>query len=410
VEEQKKMKKILVVLLAILVTGGLFAQVTFSGDVKSGLQITQSDKDKDDKDAKVKLFHDDAGHRFALNGKVDFDDDFGIDFGFYAKSGLDAAFDHAKLWGEFLNDQLKLTIGTGTGTAWGTGGKLDKGFDDLKGFKFEVKPAAVSGLDVGFQLRTELDGAAPMTAEQWLKETVIGAKYDVDLFSVSVAFALDSDYAGGNDFDIGKVKAAAAVPPDPTSTNWEKYIGKPAVAESKGDEGKQMRALLGVDIKAVPNLEAKVQAYILGLGDLEVYGVAAIGQNIGYQITPELKVAVGIAERFDLRKYPSGYDGKTLKLEVEPSVSYKLSDLITLNLNIPFATGWNAGDNEINKKMGDWKGDIAYDVGVKPKATFTLNDHASIETWYNLGLSKADADGAEAVTAHTVQVNFGWTF
>jgi hypothetical protein len=48
------MKKILVVLLAILVTGGLFAQITFTGDVKSGLNITQSsDEYNADNDPKV---------------------------------------------------------------------------------------------------------------------------------------------------------------------------------------------------------------------------------------------------------------------------------------------------------------------------------------------------------------------
>jgi hypothetical protein len=186
------MKKILVVLLAILVTGGLFAQITFTGDVKSGLTITQTDADPDDKDPKVKLYHDDSGQRFYINGAVDFNDDFGIAFGFYGKpdSDVSVAYDYASLYGEFLNDMLKLTAGATTGTVWGTEGRLDAGFDSLKGVKLEVKP--IEGLDIGFQLRAEPEG--DMTAEQWLKETVIGAKYEMaGLFRAVVALGLDSD-------------------------------------------------------------------------------------------------------------------------------------------------------------------------------------------------------------------------
>jgi hypothetical protein len=408
------MKKILVVLLAILVTGGLFAQITFTGDVKTGLHITQSsDEYAADNDPKVDLWHDDAGQRFYLEGKVDFDDDFGVAFGFVGLPDADinshqvgnaVKYDYARLYGEFLNDMLRITVGSTTGGVWGTGGRLDTTFDDLKGIKLEVKP--IAGLDIGFQLRTE--PAGDMTVEQWLKETVIGAKYDSDLFSAVVAFGLDSDYSGGwygkNDYDT---------PIDATDP------------DDKGDEGKQMRVLLGVDVKVVPNLEAKLQAWIKGLGDLDKRGVAAIGQNLGYQITPALKAGAGFTEKLNLRGDDyKNEDLSTFRFEAEPYVNYKLSDLITLDLNIPFAMGWTDSDpgtpkDPLNPTPAEYQSarnalDLSYQIGVKPAATFTLNTHASINTYYKFQIAqyKDVPDGMkdDAVIDHTVQVSFAWTF
>jgi hypothetical protein len=408
VEEQKKMKKILLVLLTILVAGGLFAQVTFSGNVKSGLNIVQTDDKADANDNKpvVKLWNDDAGHRFYIEGKLDFADNYGLSFGFNTKAGLDTTYDYARFYGEFLDDMLKLTVGSGTGTAWGTGGKLDKGFDDLKGLKLEIKPTPE--LDVGFQLRTELDGAAAMTVEQWFKETVIGAKYESDLFRVVAALALDSDYVGGNDYD-GKSTRVVDTPESWTVAGTTvTHTAATYKTQITNDDGKQTRALFAVDIKAVPNLEAKLQAFVLGLGDLDTYGVAAIGQNLGYQVTPELKAGSSFAERLNLRKEEiRGKDAKTLKIEAEPYVNYKLSSLITLDFNVPFSMGWNEDATPTK--------DIEYKVGVRPKVTFNLNDNANISAWYRLDLTKEKyvASGAadiDAVTKNTVQVNFEWKF
>jgi hypothetical protein len=209
-------------------------------------------------------------------------------------------YDYARLYGEFLNDMLKLTVGATTGGVWGSGGKADKGFDDIRGINVEVKP--IERLDVGFQLRTEPDGNMP--AEQWLKETVIGAKYEMaGLFSAVGALSLGSDYKGPKSWD----------PSD----------------NDKGDpDGKQMRALFGVNVKAVPNLEAILDGYVLGLGDLTKYGVAAIGQRVGYQITPELKVTLDVLEKLNLRGDDyKNKDLSTFRLEAEPKVNYKLSDL-----------------------------------------------------------------------------------
>jgi hypothetical protein len=384
------MKKILVVLLAILVTGGLFAQITFTGSLSTGLEIKQTDEDPDDKDPKVRLYNNDDGisSRFYLTGAVEYDQNFGVSFGFYGKpdSDVSVAYDYARLYGEFLDDMLKITAGATTGTAWGTEGRLDAGFDSLKGVKLEVKP--ITGLNFGFQLRAEPEG--DMTAEQWIKETVIGAKYDTDLFRVVVALGLDSDYQGAGDYDT-KVVTAEEVAEDPELE----------VVES--DEGKKMRALFGVQIKAVPNLTANLHGTFLGLGDLDQYGVATIAQNAGYKVTPALEVGAGFTEKLNLRgddyKNP---DASTFRFEAEPYVTYKLSDLITLNLSVPFATGWN-GDAVA-------AADVSYDLGVKPKATFAVNDHASINTFYKLGLKQLDVEGSDAVTTHTVQVNFSWSF
>jgi uncharacterized protein YxeA len=388
VEEQKKMKKILVVLLALTIIGGVFAEskATFTGDVKTGLRITQSGE----ADPSVDLYHDDSGERFYLEGNLTIDENYGLSFGLLSKPDA-VTFNHARLYGEFLDDKLKITGGKSTGAVWNTGGQLDASFDDTDGFKIEVKP--ITGLDFGLQLRTVI-GTGLMSLEQWGQEIRFGVTYTAaNLFRAAAAFKLDSDF--------DDVPAVPANPNDPNSV---------AVAFS-GDEGKDYRAAIGVSILAVPNLTAALDGYIWGLGDLDLYGKAGIGQKVAYALTP-LTVGLGVYEILDLRdvgEQPEGTDS-TLKLYAEPYVSYKLNDPVTLALNLPFWMGWNDSFAAADAFVGD----TIFDIGVKPAITYTFNSTASIYAYYKLGVNQkkgvGGADDPKLVTTHTVQVNFAWSF
>jgi hypothetical protein len=395
VEEQKKMKKILVVLLALTIIGGVFAEskATFTGDVKTGLRIKQSSEVEGKEDPMVDLFHDDAGERFYVGGALTIDDNYGLSFGLVSKP-TGVTFDYARLYGEFLDDKLKVIGGKGTGGTWGSGGKADAGFDDTPGFKVEIRP--ITGLNFGFQLRTEFEN--PMTLEQWAKEIRFGVKYEAaNLFRAIAAFKLDSDF--------GDTPAKPADPGDPSQ-----FIPPSPAVPASVDEGKDLRALLGLHLLAVPNLTAIIDGYVYGLGDLDLYGKAGIGEKVEYALTP-LTFGLTVGEYLDLRdlgEQPEGTDS-TFRLEAEPYVSYKLNDPVTLKLNVPFSMGWN-GDLAANAAA-----DTVFKVGVKPGIAYKFNDTASIDAYYRLeavqnkGIGPG-ADDPKLFTIHTVQVSFAWTF
>jgi hypothetical protein len=406
VEEQKKMKKILVVLLAILVAGGLFAQISFTGDVKTGLRLSQTgDPASTIGDEKlIELWHDDAAQRFYLEGKLTVADNYGLSFGLVGKPAPDAvAFDYARLYGEFLNDVLRVTVGKGTGGAWGTGGKLDTTFDDTSGLKLEIMP--VAGLDVGAQFRTELGtkvSASPlMTLDQWSNEITFGVKYEAaGLFKVVTALKLDSDY--------GDVEGSPAVEGVYTK---DKFVAPVAAVAPSGDEGKDVRALFAVEFSGIKNLSLKAQARIFGLGDLDTLGTAGFGQNLEYTLNA-LTLGVSAGEYLDIREHETAQDegtDSTLRLEVEPYVSFKISDPLTASLNIPFSTGWN------NDITADGAADTLYKVGVKPKVAYAFNSNVGIETYYLIEVVQNKGIGAgepnpDSYLTHAVQVNFNWSF
>jgi hypothetical protein len=106
------------------------------------------------------------------------------------------AFPYAFAYGDFLNEQIKISSGKLGDSPWGMGGpeKWDE-LDTRIGIRTEIKPYFVSGLNVGFVLNDwNLGGVVPkdQTLGEVLQESVVGASYDHDYFAFRFAYRFDS--------------------------------------------------------------------------------------------------------------------------------------------------------------------------------------------------------------------------
>jgi hypothetical protein len=116
-------------------------------------------------------------------------------------TGRTVAWSYSFAYGNFLDDQLKISAGKLGDSPWATGGpelntSVDESFgNSFAGIRTEYKPFFISGLNVGFSLnpvshmvdRTKYED----DFEMFMRETVLGAAYTHDLFSFRFAWRLD---------------------------------------------------------------------------------------------------------------------------------------------------------------------------------------------------------------------------
>jgi hypothetical protein len=108
------------------------------------------------------------------------------------------AFPYAFIYGNFLNDQIKISAGGLGDSPWGRGGPEE--WDELDaavmGIRAEIKPAVIPGLNIGFALN-DWNGYEPEGEErtfgELLQETVLGVSYDHEYFGLRFAYRLDSE-------------------------------------------------------------------------------------------------------------------------------------------------------------------------------------------------------------------------
>jgi len=198
------MKKALIVLLILGLAGGLFAQ-SWSGSVSTGARIDIGDgvtikatADGDDnKSVKTSV-------KYAGSG-----DDWGFTVGAINSNVLPADNSSTFTIGDYngwvkFADMFKLSVGKGIGGAWGTGGNTDASINDggnSVGYRLNITPAAVSGLDFGFRFGYPAGKAAGTTIGNFLQETGVGAKYSADVWNAAAGVDFLSEEAGGFDGD-----------------------------------------------------------------------------------------------------------------------------------------------------------------------------------------------------------------
>jgi hypothetical protein len=355
------MKKALVALLILAVAGGVFAQdLTFSGAVDTGLTIAIPSGDDD---PYVQLYHDDAGPaRVRLNGAFSLDN-YGLKFRFqntYNKSGDAVVAAYAFVYANFLNDILTLSAGRIDGNAWGTPGDFDSGWDGVTGARFEIKP--IEGLNFGFALKAVAADDKLYTISQFFQETVIGVKYDSDLFTAVAAVQLDSD----------------ADAPDADGNN--QYV-----AGGNGDPD-ELGILYGVSIKAVPNLTAAIDGAVTNLGKYDPKGVIEIHEKLGYAISDPLNVGLTMVQKL------YGQSDKDPYLKFDPWVSYQINDPLKAQLDIIV---------ESSNVFED------IDIGIKPKIVYAIGEKAELSAYWLSTFTTGDVDPP---VPHKLQVNFGWSF
>jgi hypothetical protein len=213
------MKKFVFVLLigAFFAVQG-FAQLTVSGEVKTGILQTSTEETViptgESKAAPPKVrtdagSKDDAGGgagRFRLNVDYFMPE---TSLGFKFRLNLqDWASPHNDMWayffgyGNFFEDQLTVSIGKLGASPWGTGGPdLWKELEQVGakgGMRFEYKPSFVPGLNAGFVINSfdrDVDmypDEDPITILDVLQESIVGISYTNDYFHIRGAYRFDS--------------------------------------------------------------------------------------------------------------------------------------------------------------------------------------------------------------------------
>ena len=207
------MKRFIFVLLVFaFFSARAFAQLTVTGEIKTGiLQTTIEDGINPSKTRTDAGSKDDAGGgagRFRMN----------LDYfipekhiGFKFRINLeDWASPHNNMWGyffgygNFFNDQLTVSFGKLGSSPWGTGGpdlwkELESSGGTKGGIRFEYKPSFIPGLNVGFVINSfdkdvdQYPASEPITFLHILEESIIGASYTHDYFHIRAAYRFDSE-------------------------------------------------------------------------------------------------------------------------------------------------------------------------------------------------------------------------
>jgi len=212
------MKKILLAgaFFALVVMNAAFAQeFNFTGEMKTGVYWEARQKGDDEPKQIMELGNSDGDSggfnpavgftnipgRFRLN--LEFKPipsiGFRVRFEDAAFTGLKVSWTYSYAYGNFLDDQLKISAGKLGDSPWKTGGpELNTSIDEtyqnsFAGIRTEYKPAFAPGLNVGFvlsppnyNLKKDDEGFA-----SFISETVIGAAYANDLFAVRFSWRFD---------------------------------------------------------------------------------------------------------------------------------------------------------------------------------------------------------------------------
>jgi hypothetical protein len=373
------MKKALVVLLILAVAGGLFAQeLTWSGQVKTGLTFTAIDNgnsDVDNPDPTIEFFNDDADTptRFQLGANYT-NGNYGAVFRLRADIGSTTGTlinYSAYAWGKFFNDVLKVSAGKVHDGVWGSNGLKNWGVDG-DGVRLEITP--LEGLNLGVMFRAP---GLESTAKQFFNETAFGFNYKTDLFAVGASLVLDGDADGLQEIE---------------KFGGDKFVPTPA---NDDDKDKGMSAAAGVSITPIPGLKVSAEGRGRNLGDFDKYGYWWFNEQATYQLLEKLEVAV-LAKQFIFGKDLFGIDSeRKAHLQFIPSVGYDLSD----NLNVG-----------LEATIGLWKDVYKTELAFTPGLTYTVGSGASIGAYYNLGITTPDKDDAKTETKHEVHVEIIWTF
>jgi hypothetical protein len=412
------MKKALVVLLILAVAGGLFAQeLTWGGAVKTGLKFSYADDGDSDTEAEdpvIAFYNDDAGKLFRIDLTGAYtNENYGVVLRLRAQANAFGAptsvsqaisFHQAYGWATFLNDVLKISAGIIDDGTWKTGGVENWGVSG-KGVRFELAPLA--GLNLGVLLQVPggnangniVDG---FTAKDFFAETAIGASYASDLFSIGGAILLDGQ--GDNLQVIGNLGPFQGVGTGDASGDPGEYVIGLADVDADGkikDTDKGLTFQAGVAVTPIAGLAITAEGRARNMGDFAKYGWFWLNEKVSYGalLDEKLTVAVKATQNIwgeDFGKAVSALpDGLKPHLQFTPSVGYAVLDNVDVGLE---AT------------IGLWPDVYATDFSIKPSVGYAIGAGASINAFYELGISKLDADGAKTQTGHTVQVDLIWTF
>jgi hypothetical protein len=366
------MKKLLAFSIAFtLLAAAVFAEngLAISGDVKTGLNVSNLNTSKEgdtDLVAQVKN-SDDAGTpgRVRINF-VYTKDNFQLKWRTQANGSegglvttLDNVFAYAYAMGDFFDNQFRLSLGKIDGDKpWETGGdEIWGSVETLSGARFEFKPNAVKGLNVGFMLPavyksavkdaagTVVTKASPFELGEYFSELRFGARYENDAIDARVGFQLDGE---GDEAALAQAGAKLVYRLNlklldsiiPGFSLWANGLVE-GIGTVDGVPDSKFNAQEWLYIKFVKdNLTGA--ALRLGLQhwgekhtEKDIYDTEWIpGTVMGIYIKPVVTYKIvdwaelGLTARADLYTYESAYDEAAMfdKITVEPSVKFDLGN------------------------------------------------------------------------------------
>jgi hypothetical protein len=212
----KKSLALCLFFMAVVLQTSFAQEFIFSGEMKTGVYWESRQVGDEDPVQLMQLGNtDDAGGfnpaigarnipgRFRLN--LEFKPiptiGFKVRFEDSTFTGRTVAWSYSFAYGNFLDEQLKISAGKLGDSPWTTGGpelntSVDESFgNSFAGFRTEYKPAFVPGLDVGFVLNPVSHMVDHTKYEDdfamFMQETVLGVAYTHDLFALRFAWRLD---------------------------------------------------------------------------------------------------------------------------------------------------------------------------------------------------------------------------
>jgi len=202
-------KRLSAIALVVLLTAGFaYAQeVEISGEMKTGFFWEEIRVDGKKTEEVTKMHNnDDAGNdkgRFRLNMHVHNDYNMGMKVRFeqtqWTSESRPVDWPYVMAYGNFIDKQLRVTVGRLGESPWGAGGPdLWDELDKYVGIRTEIMPNAIPGFGVGFVLGDY--NVAPYNKDNvdnllvdMLMETVLGITYTNDYFHGRFALRLDGE-------------------------------------------------------------------------------------------------------------------------------------------------------------------------------------------------------------------------
>jgi len=373
------MKKALVVFLILAVAGGLFAEISWGGNVSTGIGVGFDNTDADPTLGLIRSRGDNGFQvQFKASGKVATENygTFTGDIGYRGSVGKFGATDGALTYNGFdagrltwaAPGSLGLTLAVGDGGPGGTGtmGGWNTTLTAGEGQGLAARLIPVTGLTIA---ASAVFGRAQTT-------------FDKIVYAAGVKYALP---------DLLNVAA---------NVNFD---------QTKGDKEK-LNVAAGVDI--LPLVKA-MGFTAMAFDALTRNGISAaksdigIGENIGFK-TGDLSLSLGARQLFWGGDKDDAHEFIPMRFNL--GVSYKVSDLITVGIDgryvIGNTPGWNYRDAG-NMSDLDWKKDKSA-LGISPYVTFSVGG-PQIQLGYNLQNDMSKDKGAvtmQHLVYGTFNVNF----
>lgn len=344
------MKKALVALIALAVTGALMAQdapsLKFSGYLNSGLEADIVGSDN----ATLKAQAQDAGvPGYRMNLDVAYTNG-SVGANVRLRSEKDSAYmmNYGYVWANLLGNMATVKAGKVSDGAWETGGDIGGDVGEGTGILLQVMP--LEGLNFGA-------GVYAVDATGSLVE-IGDAKYTVGFaYTMADTFGME-----------GSLSMLA---------------------------GEASQALVGLEVLAVPQLSAALEYQADYLDDFSNIGLNTITETVSYDFSP---INVGVTAY----EWISQVDDTDIGFKVNPWVSYAYG-IFTPKLGVTYVSNEEAAG----------KADDNYSFTIKPQVTCAVGPNASIEAAFaftSYGDVAADAYNSGEDSKQVFYIDFLWKF